>query len=221
MRAKELINYTIPPLKPSDKVEKAQDWMNEFHTHELPVVENGEFLGIFNENLLFDQIKEGENIEDFHFLSPQLAVDQNEHYYEVLRVAYEANSNIVAVLNEEKKYLGAITVQDVVEAFSKMTSINTPGSIIIISMAMIDYSMAEIGRIIESEGVKILSSFIEVDENDQERIRLTIKLNIENSSMVVSTLRRFGYQIETIFGNGEEDDFDKERLETLMRYLKV
>lgn len=221
MRAKDLINYTIPPLKLSDKVEKAKTWMNEFHVHELPVVENGSFLGIFTESLLFDQIDNVDLIEDFHFVNDKLSIDQDEHYYEVLKNAYEANSNMVAVLDNQGQYLGVIMIQDVIEAFSKMVSITSPGSIIILSMAMIDYSMAEIARIVESEGAKVLSSFIEMDSKDAERIKLTLKLNQENSTLIVSTFQRFGYNVSTIFGKGEEEGFEKERLDTLMRYLQI
>lgn len=220
MRAKDLINYTIPPLKLSDSIVKARDWMGEFHLHELPVVKNDQFIGIFNENLIFDQMQNVNQIEDVQLLSAHLFVDQNEHYYEVLKKAYESSSSIVAVLNEDKKYLGCITVQDVVEAFSKMSAINSPGSIIVASMSMMDYSMAEISRIIESEGGKILSSFTE-HAGDDENIRLTIKINLENSSAIVSSLQRFGYQIVAVFGKGEEDQFEQERLDILMRYLKV
>ncbi|MCV9388525.1 CBS domain-containing protein [Reichenbachiella ulvae] len=220
MIAKDLINYTIPPLKLSDTIEKARDWMSEFHIHELPVVKDGKFIGVFNENLLFDQMEGLELIKDVQLLSAHLYVDENEHYYEVLKKAYESSSNLVAVINDEKKYIGCITVQDVVEAFSKMSAINSPGTIIVARMSMMDYSMAEISRIIESEGGKILSSFTE-HAGDDENIRLTLKVNLENSTSIVSALQRFGYNIIAIFGKGDEDQLEKDRLDILMRYLKV
>lgn len=221
MRAKDLINYTIPPLKPGDSIEKAQSWMSEFHVHELPIVKEGKFLGFFNENLLFDHFTGAEKIEDYQFMSTSLFVDQNEHYYELLKKAYEAGSNLVAVLDENQKYLGAVTIQDVVEAFSKMSSINSPGTIIVLSINQADYSMTEVSRIIESEGGKILSSFVENNEQQPEKIRLTIKLNVENGSAIISALERFGYAISSIFGKGDEELIEKERLDTLLRYLKV
>ncbi|MEO9966110.1 MAG: CBS domain-containing protein [Reichenbachiella sp.] len=221
MRAKDLINYTIPPLKPSDSIEKAQDWMSEFHVHELPIVTDGDFLGFFNENLLFDHFTGAEKIEDYQYIGTSLYVDQNEHYYELLKKAYEASSNLVAVLDENEKYLGAVTIQDVVEAFSKMSSIHSPGTIIVLSMMQADYSMTELSRIIESEGGKILSSFVEDNEQQPGKIRVTIKLNLENGSVVISSLERFGYTISSIFGKGDEELIEKERLDTLMRYLKV
>lgn len=221
MRAKDLINYTIPPLKPTDSIEKAQSWMSEFHVHELPIVQNGVFLGFFNENLLFDHFTGAQKIEDYQFMSTGLFVEQNEHYYELLKKAYEAGSNLVAVLDENEKYLGAVTIQDVVEAFSKMSSINSPGTIIVLSMPQTDYSMTELSRIIESEGGKILSSFIENNEQHPGKIRVTIKLNLENGSAIISALERFGYTISSIFGKGDEELIEKERLDTLLRYLKV
>lgn len=221
MRAKDLINYTIPPLKPTDSIDKAQSWMSEFHVHELPVVLNGDFLGFFNENLLFDHFTGAERIENYQMMGTTLFVDQNEHYYELLKKAYEASSNLVAVLDENEKYLGAVTIQDVVEAFSKMSSINSPGTIIVISMTQADYSMTELSRIIESEGGKVLSSFIENNEQQPGKIRVTIKLNVENGSTIISALERFGYTISSIFGKGDEELIEKERLDTLMRYLKV
>lgn len=221
MRAKDLINYTIPPLKLKDNVVKAQSWMSEFHVHELPIVENGKFLGFFNENLLFDHFTGAEKIEDYQFMGTGLFVDQNEHYYELLKKAYEASSNLVAVLDENQKYLGSVTIQDVVEAFSKMSSINSPGTIVVISLTQADYSMTELSRIIESEGGKILSSFVENNDQQPGKIRVTIKLNLENASTIISSLERFGYTISSIFGKGDEEMIEKERLDTLLRYLKV
>ena len=54
MTARDLINYTVPPLKLSDTVEKAQKWMSEFHTNEFPVVDKGVYFGIFSEDLIFN-----------------------------------------------------------------------------------------------------------------------------------------------------------------------
>ena len=88
-------------------------------------------------------------------------------------------------------------------------------------MAQTDYSMTELSRIIESEGGKILSSFIENNEQQPGKIRVTIKLNLENGSAIISALERFGYTISSIFGKGDEELIEKERLDTLLRYLKV
>jgi signal-transduction protein with cAMP-binding, CBS, and nucleotidyltransferase domain len=216
-----LINYTIPPLKLTDKVDRALAWMSEFHLHELPVVEDGRFLGLFNENLLFDQDADSKEIKEVHLINAQLYVDQDEHYYEVLKKAYDAHANVVAVTNEEAKFIGVVTIQDVVTAFSKMSSIQSPGSIIVLTMPAINYSMTDISRIVESEGGKILSSFVENDEGHKESIRLTLKLNTENSSNIISSFERYQYRIESAFGSNRSDSLEEERLNTLLHYLKI
>ena len=54
MIAKELINHMIPPLKLTDTAAYAIAWIEEFRTKELPVVNNGEFLGLINDEQILD-----------------------------------------------------------------------------------------------------------------------------------------------------------------------
>lgn len=220
MTAKDLINYTIPPLKLSDTTEKAQKWMAEFHINEFPVVVNSEYFGIFSEDLLLDSKSQKSSIGEFELKGQEITVASDEHYYEILNKAYSENLNLIAVV-ENNEFLGVITIQDVVEAFSKMSAIRSPGAIIVISIAQIDYSMAEISRIIESEYGKILSSFIENDPEDTSKILVTIKLNIETATTIISTLERFGFVISSVFGKETADYAEQERLDTLLKYLKI
>jgi len=221
MRAKDLINYTIPPLKLTDDVDKAISWMQEFHVHELPVIHEGKYLGLFNENLIFDVLENPQQVGDFHLVSSHLFVHQDEHYYEVLKKSYEASSSLVAVLDSTDSYIGCVAIRDVVEAFSKMSSINSPGTILVLTIPVIDYSLTEISRIIESEGGKILSSFTENIEGHALSILLTLKLNSNNVSSAISSLERYGYKITSVFGQENDSNIDKERLDTLMKYLSV
>ena len=220
MTAKDLINYTVPPLKLSDTVEKAQQWMTEFHTSEFPVVVEGEYFGLFNEDLILDSKNQKSLVGEFELKGREITVASDEHYYEILNKAYSENLNLIAVV-ENNEFLGVITIQDVVEAFSKMSAIRSPGAIIVISIAQIDYSMAEISRIIESEYGKILSSFIENDPEDTSKILVTIKLNIETATTIISTLERFGFVISSVFGKETVDYAEQERLDTLLKYLKI
>lgn len=221
MRAKDLINYMIPPLKPSDKVEKALIWMKELKVDELPVVLDRKYLGIFSERVFLDKDQEGLDIDSTSLIAGEVFANEHEHYYELLKKAYDHEINVIAVVDEENNYVGVVSIEDVVEAFSRMSSIKSPGTIIVLSMTQVDYSMAEISRIVESEYGKILSSFIENSPEDPTQLTVTIKLNLENASNVISALQRYDYNIISKFGKGEEDEFEKERLDTLMKYLRI
>ena len=54
MIAEELINQMIPPLKLTDTAAYAIVWMEEFRTKELPVVNNGKFLGLIDEDQILE-----------------------------------------------------------------------------------------------------------------------------------------------------------------------
>ncbi len=220
MIVRDLINYMIPTLKPSESVDKAIEWMKELQLSELPVVENGRYLGLFSEQLILGT-ESNSTVSEYELLGSTLFLNSNEHYYELLKKASEQDLRLVAVVGEDNKYIGTVAITDVIVAFSKMSSINSTGAIIILSISMIDYSMTEISRIIESEGGKILSSFIEESPEENGKINLTIKLNIENASTIASTLERFGYHINSKYGFADDLNVEQERFDSLIKYLEV
>ena len=221
MTSEDLINFMIPPLKLSESVEKVNSKMRELHLTELPVVSDGKFLGVLTEQMLFDSSSEENLVSDFQLLGQTLYVNGHEHYYNLLKKSYDQSLSIIAVLNENNNYLGVVSIQDVVEVFSKMSSITSPGAILVLNIDLINYSLSEISRIVETESGKILSSFVEEHPEDKSKLILTIKLNIENSVNIISTLERFGYTVDSKYKQAEESDKNQERLDTLMRYLQI
>lgn len=221
MTAEELINYMIPPLKLTESIDTVISRMREMHLTELPVVENNKFLGIISEQMLIDSSLEEKIVSDFQLLGENLYVNSSEHYYDLLKKSHEFHLSTVAVINENEDYLGVVSIQDVIEVISNMSSITSPGAIIVLNIAMINYSLSEISRIIETESGKILNSFLEAHPDDESQIKLTIKLNIENATNVVSALERFGYTVDSKYLNSQEPGKERERLDSLMRYLEV
>ncbi|MDA0193467.1 MAG: cbs domain containing protein [Bacteroidetes bacterium] len=220
MRAKDLINYMIPPLRLEDDISKCMKWMEELRVPQLPVLSEGIFVGFLSEETIFNLDKAYEKIQDYELSAVSCIVQENQHYYDVVRLAYENHSSLVAVISENE-YKGVISVQDVIEAYAKTASVNLPGGIIVISLKQIDYSLSEISRLVESEGYKILSSYVMTDLADSAIIRLTLKLNKEDLGPIDATFIRFGYKVEDQFSNKPKDGNDKERLDMLMKYLNL
>ena len=218
MIAKDLINYLIPPLKPTDEVTKAMGWMEELHVNQLPVLQDQAFIGFINEDSILNLKKVYDQVSDYELVGTSCVVDENQHYYDVVRMAYENNSSLVAV-NNENGYVGVISVQDVIEAFAQTSSVNYPGGIIAITLKQIDYSLSEISRLVETENAKILSSYVTPDIANPEVMKLTLKLNTEELDRIIATLQRFDYNVE-IHSAKQTGSVDKERLEILMKYLK-
>ncbi len=221
MRAKELINYLIPPLKPEDSIDQALHWMEEFRLSELPVADNEEFLGVVSEEMLMALPAGEAQISDLQLVGQETIIGDTRHFYEVLRVAYSTNRKIVAVVDEYDRYLGAISVEDVVEAFAKTSTIQHPGAILVIETNNRDYYLSEISRLVESVDLKILSSYIVSREDDPTKIELTIKINKEDTSHVISILDANGYKVVESFSQSQGSMLEKDRLDQLLNFLKI
>ncbi|MEQ9425456.1 MAG: CBS domain-containing protein [Cyclobacteriaceae bacterium] len=210
----------IPPLRPTDDVGKVLKWMEKLRVNQLPILDEDNFQGFITEESIYNLKQVYDHVNKYELSGSDCVVRGNQHYYDVVRMAYENQSSLVAV-QDDNEYLGVISVQDVIEAYAQTSSASVPGGIIEISLKQIDYSLSEISRLIESEDAKILSSYIATDFADTSKLKLTLKLNTEELSHIVATLSRFGYSISDQYSEKNEEDGEKERLEMLMKYLNL
>lgn len=221
MIASELINHMIPPLKVTDDAHKAIVWMEEFRCNYLPVVDDGELKGFISEEIIMEADEIGSNVGTFSLVGKDCTVSLDSHFFDILRVAGEHKINMVAVMGEDNKYVGIITVQDIMASFAQSASVQMPGGILVLSMDLIDYSLAEISRYVEENNAKIISSTMVEDALDKGKIKLTLKINQLDLSRTVATLERFGYRVIGRYQEDARDDDSKERLDMLMKYLNI
>jgi hypothetical protein len=106
-------------------------------------------------------------------------------------------------------------------SFAQTASVQMPGSILVLSVDLIDYSLAEIARFVEENNAKIISSTIVEDTLDAGKIKVTIKINQLEISRIVATLERFGYTVIGRYQDQQPEDAGKERIDMLMRYLNI
>lgn len=221
MQAHEFINNLIPPLKLGDKASMALAWMEEIRTDALPVVDQGRFLGFIGDEVIFDQNDGNQFIGTIPIEAGSCWVYTDKHIYDVLRVASENQSNLVAVLDRENSYQGVITMEDAIAAFADSLSIQSQGGVLILSMNMTDYHLSEISRLVESENTKILSCFITSDPLDENKIKLTLKLDRTDLKHVRATLERFGYRIIDHFQEEQSVNDSDDRIGNLLRFLDI
>jgi CBS domain-containing protein len=221
MQAYEFINNLIPPLKLSDKAGMALAWMEEIRTDSLPVADQGRFLGFIGDEVIFELNDPEQLIGTIELEAGACWVYSDKHIYDVLRVASENQSNLVAVLDRENTYRGVITMEDAIAAFADSLSIKSQGSVLILSMTMTDYLLSEISRLVESENTKILSSFITNDPLDSDKIKLTLKLDKPELRHVKATLERFGYRVIDHYQEETGISSEEDRIGNLLRFLDI
>jgi len=222
MLAAELIDPMLPALKPTDLVGQALVWMEEHRVGQLILTDQGDYRGIVSEELLMDVADDERPLRDVMSLFEQIFVNEDQHLLEVLGLAIQHQMQVIAVIGEGREFSGTISVNELLKKFAQDLGLQEVGAILILNMNERDYSMAEISRLIESNNVKIISSyFSSAAFGMPDRSRLTLKLNRRDITPVISTLERFGYRIEAAFANAPVESIDQERLDLLLRYLNT
>ncbi|MGB0881670.1 MAG: CBS domain-containing protein [Vicingaceae bacterium] len=220
MIASELISYDIPPLKLTDKGNKALDWMEEFKTTVLPVVKEGAYAGLISESNLLDSEDLDQSIETFgiQFIKPN--VNENQHLFEVITTMVENDIDVLPVVNNSNKYLGVITNKMVVESLSKVVSVSNAGSIITLEVNIKDYSLSEIARMVESDDAKVLASFL-TSHPDSTKLEVTLKINKTDISRILHTFERFNYVVLASYNESEYHQNLQNKYDEFMRFLNT
>lgn len=220
MLASELITDEVPPLKITDTVELALDWMEQFKVSHLAVVNNRELVGLVSEADLLDyeHPEEQINISKVQLFRP--AIHHYQHAYDLMRLMSSMNLTLVPVIDEKELYKGCITLQGIVQNLSNMASVQNPGGVIVLEMNQHDYSVTQIGSIIEGNDSKVLSLHVS-SQPDSTKIEVTIKVNRENLSGIIQTFNRYNYSVKAAFQNSDFNKGLDDRLNEFMHFLNI
>ena len=220
MKAIELVNNHVPPIRPEETLEKAISWMDEFKVNHLPVVKNGIFIGLISDNMVFDHNNVKDRIKDLNFIGKQQMVTENTHLYKVMYVISRHKLSIVPVCDDKNQFLGAISSTHLLNVLSRQLGFNQSGAIITLQMNYVDFQLSQIAQIIESNNSKILGFYTETfDDNNQ--IRITIKVNQTKLGAILQTFTRYDYTIHEIYTDDEMENEYQERYNHLMNYLNL
>jgi acetoin utilization protein AcuB len=219
MRVLDFVKDEVPPLKFSDTIEKALQWMEEFKVRHLPVTDGKEFHGIISENSLLDCEDETGNIGDLKKEMQFISVIDTAHPLLVFQLVHENHLTILPVLNQKNEYTGTLTVESLLEVVASLTSSNEVGSVIMVEVGVRDYSMSQIAQIIESNDAKILASFV-TPLADSNKLQITLKLSRSDIRAIIRSFERYDYDVTSMVARGEHKDELSDRYDELMNFLK-
>ena len=192
--------------------------MDELRVNDLPVVENGFFIGLANESdFLNAEVYQGEIQAELDLLNVSVLPDS--HVLDVLKVVSENDVTVIPVVDEGNNYLGSITSADLLDHLAEMLGVMREGGIIVLQVFERDHSIQQIARIIEENNAKILSlSVVAVSEGNLE---IHIKIDLPDLNPILQSLERFNYNVLSKFQDSQFDDELKDRYNELMRYLNM
>jgi len=220
MIAAELISNTIPPLRTSDTVRKALDRMNEFKLYHLPIVNETQYLGLVSE----EELTEARDLEIAIGALPLSLLNsftfENVHIYEVIRLFSQLQLSVVPVLDQQKNYLGVVSINNLLNFTANLYAVNEPGGIIILSISNRNNSLAHMSQIVEADNAQILSSYVN-SFPDSTKLEVTLKINKVELSSIVASFERYDYEVKAVFNNIDQDDSSMDRFNSFMNYLNV
>ncbi|KGE89256.1 MAG: CBS domain-containing protein [Phaeodactylibacter xiamenensis] len=219
MTAQQLISDSIIPLRTSETGDTALGIMNDFYVRHLPIVNDKQLLGLISEEDILEHDAH-EPVGSYQLSLIRPYVKYNDHLYEILRLIAEYHLTLIPVVDEEENYIGLVTMEDVLQYFTKTASFSEPGSIVVLEMSRHDYQLSQIAQIVESENAAVLSAFI-TTSLDSIRVDVTIKINRQNIQNILATFERYEYEVKASFNEIEYLDSLRDRYDSLMAYLNV
>lgn len=201
--------------------QKAIDIMESFQVSHLPVVHNGEYLGLISEDEIYNKELEmcdmGESVASLN----RPFVRATQHVFEVVKMMKEVNVSVLPVLEIDDEYVGSITFAKATKLIVDAMGTQDVGAIMVLELNAVDYSLSQISQIVESNDAKILSLFTQLGENTNE-MEVTLKLNIIDVSSIIQTFVRYDYNIKAVYmDNSLLKDMYSERYDLFMKYMDI
>ncbi len=211
----------ITPLKNDDTGEKASSVMNMFNVDDLPFVDDGKLVGVVSRN---DILKNGfqTKIKDYSLDNKVIFISEESHILDIVYFFSNNKVSLAPVIAKDGTYIACITKESLFSSFGGIFTFSYQGSIIEISIPVIDYSLSKLSHIIESEDASIIGLMINDSNIGNNLIDIVIKLNRKDISGVLSALERHGYIVNHAYNTDSlSKNLLKERYEALIHYLNV
>lgn len=214
----DYINNDFKALDSQETIDNVQDFFAEVHFSHFPVVEESIYIGsIASEDVeTFDTDKK---IAHYRYTLEGFYARTNMIWLDIMEVFARNHTNVIPVLNDENKYVGYYEITDIIKFFNETPFLKEQGGIIIVEKAISDYSMSQIAQIVESNGGKLLGTFI--SDTTVSTIQVTVKIGLGGMNEIIQTFRRYGYEI---ISEHQEDNYLnslKERSDYLDKYLNM
>lgn len=221
MLAYNLISDVILAVNSSEKGQKVLTSMDIFRVSHLPVVDDDRYLGVVSDKLIYDLnlVEEpiGKELSKFNTSH----VHEDQHIFEVAMLMYKLKLSVIAVLNASHEYIGAITLYDLARRFARYFSLQEIGGVVVLEVNEIDYSLAQISQIVESNDTKILSFFMNRLPGTHT-LELILKLDKEDLSPVIQSFVRYDYNVKGVYlDHSMLNDLYQDRYDQFMKFMNI
>ena len=147
-------------------------------------------------------------------------IDIKKHPIECLCQMIDGESNVLFVIDSDGCYVGAISYESILDYFYRQLHFSSGSSIIELRSKIANYSLTELSRIIESEGMQIQNLFVSPQYVSSE-MDITLTVSHNNLQSVLGVLENKGYEVIQVYNEVGVQNHYKERYDHLMMYLNI
>lgn len=216
----QLISSDIPVLHPGDSGDKALQLMQELHLSHLSLVEGEEYKALIKEDDILNWQTPEAPLSSAAFLNFRPVVYGNQHPYEAVRRAIQQHISVVPVINEQNKYLGSVSKDELLEYMSNNSGLDQAGGIITLEMKPVDYSLSEIARICENNDAILLNVQV-FTYPGAEMMEVVLKTNTKEIQSLIASFERYEYTVKEVFGEMPAVESLLDRYQSLMHYINM
>ena len=221
MLAEKLISDSLTSVSSTEIGKKALISMDVYRVSHIPVVNGSKYLGLVSDKLIYDLNLLEETLETQLDKLNTSHIHKTQHIFEVAIMMYKLKLSVLPVLDTDHYYLGSITLYDLARRFAKLFSLEEIGGVIILEMNVNNYSLSEISRIVESNDIKILSSFMDRKPGTNV-LDVILKLDNDELSSLVQAFMRYDYNVKAVYlDQSEIGDLYKDRFDQFMKFMNI
>ncbi|MEL4456120.1 CBS domain-containing protein [Lutimonas vermicola] len=218
----QTINYILKDIRPfklNTDIAQLKKTFEQYPFSHLPVVDDKIFYGAIAREEIEILKDNTHKLNELKQLIQPFYVTDTMNWFEVLQYFASYNTNLMPILNSDKKYIGYFELDDFLNMFKCTPFLHEEGVILVVSKNINDYSFSEISQIVESNNATLFGAFVSKIENDIAQI--TLKLSLHDINNTLHSFRRYNYEILNEFEKDKYLEELNDRSNYLQKYLNI
>lgn len=214
----EFIDTDIQQIDISMKISALKSVFGDQDFNHLPVFSKGNFVGSIQKEDL-QNLPAEDSLENHRYLLDVFFTETHKTSLNLIHQFVNHQTNLLPILDDQKKYVGAMKLVDALDLFGESPFIANEGEVIILAKARDKFAFSEVSQLVESQNAKLSGIFI--SDLKEEFVEVTLKVEHQGLNEILQTFRRYDYEIKS---EHPEDLFTedlKEHSDYLNKYLDI
>lgn len=219
MHAVNFINEQLSPLRKTDTVEVAVDYMMVQGVAELPIIDRQTVYNYARMKQLAELDKTLTLESCIPFNPHAVYVTENQHLYDIVPLFNTYDLQVLCVLNPNGEFTGIVDSRKVQQEISNSLTYKGLGAVVVLEVSERDFAPSQIARLIEENGAKMIG--LMTSSTGGDKLSISIKLNTVNIRNVVATFNRFGFKVGQYYNAEDMNEFTQKDYDSVFKFFDL